>query len=129
MIGIPFYDIWFYLIGSAGVSYYSSGNWLGDGLSLYFLGAITCSSVILLFYSINTLRGKNYKWDGVIYLISGFIMLVFTLIYWNRRVIPWLIGGHPTPVLGFAPISTIISSLFALLSGFIITIRKKTARL
>ena len=124
VIGIPFYDTWFYWIGLAGVNYYSSAGWLGDSLSLCVLGVITGSSVVLLFYSINTLRGRNYKWEGVIYLIIGSIILTFTLSYWNKLVFPWLKGGLPPPVLGFAPISISISSFFALLSG-IIAIKQK----
>ncbi|MBY9005152.1 MAG: hypothetical protein KGD63_00150, partial [Candidatus Lokiarchaeota archaeon] len=48
------------------------GDWIGgNGLSLWTLGLTMFSIAILLVYSINTWRGKEFKFDWLMYILTG----------------------------------------------------------
>ncbi|MFX1343641.1 MAG: hypothetical protein ACFFAI_00940 [Promethearchaeota archaeon] len=79
--GITFYN-WL-----GGLIQYGSGGgydkWVGfNGLSIWTLGLSIFSIALLLFYSINTWKGKQFKWDWLMYILTGislFISPILTL--------------------------------------------------
>ena len=57
------------------------GDWGGiNGLNLWTLGLTAFSIAILLFYSINTWRGKEFKWDWLMYILTGIVLLIFPIL-------------------------------------------------
>ena len=82
-------------------------GWSGSGLSLWTLGLTVFSIALLLFYGVNTWRGKEFKWDWLMYLLAGLTMLTCTIL---KSVLE--IGSGA--VIGFAPIGLIIASIIAI---------------
>jgi hypothetical protein len=57
------------------------GDWVGgNGLNLWTLALTATSITILLIYSINTWRGKEFKWDWLMYILTGIILLIFPIL-------------------------------------------------
>lgn len=57
------------------------GDWIGiNGLSLWTLGLTMFSIAILLVYSINTWRGKEFKFDWLMYILTGIVLLIFPIL-------------------------------------------------
>ena len=63
--------------GSGGGSDIWLGNW---GLSLWTLGLSIFSIAILLVYSINTWKGKEFKWDWLMYILTGLVLIIFPIL-------------------------------------------------
>jgi hypothetical protein len=68
-----------------GVIQYGSGGgsdeWMGVlGLSIWTLGLSIFSIAILLVYSINTWKGKEFKWDWLMYILTGLVLLIFPIL-------------------------------------------------
>ncbi len=90
------------------VGYIISGNaWIGYGLSLWTLGLTVFSIALLLFYSVSTWRGKEFKWDWLMYLLAGLTMLICT-------ILTLVLESFSFAVIGFAPIGLIIASIIAI---------------
>ncbi len=54
--------------------------WAGDGLKLWTFG-LTCMSIAALFLiGISTWKGMEWKWDWLIYILSGIAMLIFPIL-------------------------------------------------
>ena len=54
--------------------------WVGDGLKLWTFG-LTCMSIAaLLFVGISTWKGMEWKWDWLIYVLTGIAMLIFPIL-------------------------------------------------
>ena len=68
-----------------GLIQYGSGGgydeWVGSsGLSVWTLGLSIFSIAILLIYSINTWKGKEFKWDWLMYLLTGLVLIIFPIL-------------------------------------------------
>ncbi|MFX1324931.1 MAG: hypothetical protein ACFE8N_08235 [Promethearchaeota archaeon] len=71
-------------------------GWLGGGIMLeldsgilhedlysqLLFGATIVSITLLLTISINTKRGNEYKWDWLVYLILGIVIIILTIFFW-----------------------------------------------
>jgi len=92
-----------------GVQYWGSpaDSWVGSGLSLWTFGLTVFSIALLLFYGVNTWRGKEFKWDWLMYLLSGLVMLICP-------ILTLVLEGTSGAVIGFAPIGIIIAGVIAI---------------
>ena len=68
-----------------GLIQYGSGGgyneWMGLlGLGIWTLGLSIFSIAILLVYSINTWRGKEFKWDWLMYILTGIVLLILPIL-------------------------------------------------
>ena len=97
------------------VSYYESEiagipeGWNGSGLSLYTFAFVIASITLLLYFSIRTFRGTEFKWDWLVYLLTGVVMLIFTILTLALEAVE-------DATIGFAPIGLIISSVLAIIA-------------
>ncbi|MCK4478965.1 MAG: hypothetical protein KAV01_00410 [Candidatus Lokiarchaeota archaeon] len=66
------------------IGYYSGGgydDWMGgNALNIWTLGLTMFSIAILLVYSINTWKGKEFKWDWLMYILTGIVLLIFPIL-------------------------------------------------
>jgi hypothetical protein len=86
-----------------GLVYNIDGDWVGgDGLNIWTLGLTAFSIVILLIYSINTWRGKEFKWDWLMYILTGIVLVLFPIL---------------TLVLESAPQASTYGSILVIISG------------
>ncbi len=57
------------------------GDFVGaNGLSIWTIGLISMSIAALLIYSINTWKGKEFKWDWLIYILTGLTMFILPIL-------------------------------------------------
>ncbi|MCK4286419.1 MAG: hypothetical protein KAX18_09460 [Candidatus Lokiarchaeota archaeon] len=96
-----------------GVIQYWSGTgadiWVGIvGSQVYYLGLTLICVTLLLVYSINSWRGKEFKWDWLIYILTGLGMFIFSILFWTQ-----LPSGTN---IGFASIGIFIASIVAILA-------------
>ena len=82
-------------------------GWTGYGLNLWTLGLTVFSIALLLFYGINTWRGKEFKWNWLMYLLAGLTMLICT-------ILTLVLESLSRAVIGFAPIGLIIAGIIAI---------------
>jgi len=81
--------------------------WGGSGLTLWTLGLTIFSIALLLFYGVNTWRGKEFKWAWLMYLLAGLAMLICT-------ILTLILESFPAAVFAFAPIGLIIAGVIAI---------------
>ena len=106
-----------------GYSLFVSGGtlegWYGLLVPALFLFGVTISAATaLLIYSVNTWRGKEFKWTFLIYLLSGLAMIVFVILLWVFEFDP--------DVIPIAPIFILISGILAFGAGVLEKIGKRT---
>ena len=82
-------------------------EWQGNGLGLWTFGLTVFSIALLLFYGVNTWKGKEFKWDWLMYLLSGLVMLICP-------ILTLVLEGTSGAVIGFAPIGIIIAGVIAI---------------
>ncbi|KKL12100.1 hypothetical protein LCGC14_2539160 [marine sediment metagenome] len=84
-----------------------SEGWNGAGLSLWTLGLVVASIAALLIYGVNSWRGNEFKWDWLIYAVTGIILFIFP-------ILTLIMEGTSGAVIGFAPIGLIIAGIIAI---------------
>lgn len=97
-------------LGGAVMLEIDSGVWHEDLFGLLLFTAAIISIIFLLTISINTKRGIEYKWDWFIYLISGGILTIFTILYWFFEFDP------ANETIGFTSIGIFISGIISLVA-------------
>jgi hypothetical protein len=105
---------WFGSVVAYGVD---ADAWGGSGTaaSLWTLGAALISATLLLFIGISKWRGKEYKWDWLIYLLTGIALVIFPILYWVYSEAP----AGTDAVFGAAPLLVLIGGVFAIV-GFVV---------
>jgi len=100
------FDITVWSMGS--VTYIGSpvDAWNGAGLTTWTFGLVIASIAALLIYGINTWRGNEFKWDWLIYAVTGLVMIIFPILALVLE------GGGGT--ISFAPIGIIIAGVIAI---------------
>jgi len=95
------------------VSYLSGGgfdDWFGtQGAQLWYLGVSLVCITLLMVYSINSWRGKEFKWDWLIYLLTGLGMFIFSILFWTDPALEDV-------DIGFASIGIFIAGILAILA-------------
>ncbi len=84
--------------------------WSGTGSGLWTFGLTIFSITVLLIYGINSWRGKEFKWDWLMYLLAGLLLLINPILTLLLEVTPAVL----TPTIGFAPIGLIIAGIIAI---------------
>ena len=82
------------------------GGYVGG--NLWYLGITLISITLLLVYAINAWRGKEFKWDWLIYLLSGLGMFIFSILFW--------VYFDTDYTIGFASIGIFISGIIAIVA-------------
>jgi len=103
------YVIQSWLGGAVGYAGDPADVWMGTGLSLWTFAIVIIATTLLLFISINTWKGKEFKWDWFIYLLCGIGMIIFP-------ILALVLEGTEDAVIGFAPIGIIIAGVLAILA-------------
>ncbi|MFX0002832.1 MAG: hypothetical protein ACFFAA_00975 [Promethearchaeota archaeon] len=87
--------------------------WWGTGdASVWTLG-ITCMSIaILLFYGIHNMKGMDFKWGWLVYVLVGIALIIFPIL---MMVFSTIIGFEPITI-GFAPIGILISGIICIVA-------------
>ena len=81
--------------------------WAGMGtVTLYTLGATLICITMLLFVGINTWRGKEFKWDWLMYLLAGIVMIIFPILHLVYDLESYM-------DISFAPIGILIAGIIA----------------
>lgn len=91
-------------------------GWFGSGLSLYTFAFVISSITLLLYFSLRSFRGTEFGWDWLAYLLTGVIMLVFTILTLLLEPVPYRAGTIERLQIGFAPIGIIIASVLAIIA-------------
>jgi hypothetical protein len=91
-------------------------GWFGSGLSLYTFAFIIASITLLLYFSLRSFRGAKFGWDWLAYLLTGVVMLVFTIFTLIFEPVPYRASPIEASFIGFAPIGIIIASLLAIIA-------------
>jgi len=82
-------------------------EWQGAGLQAWTFGLTMMSIAALLLLSISTWKGKEWKWDWLIYVLAGIAMLIFP-------ILALVLEGTEDAIIGFAPIGIIIAGVLAI---------------
>ena len=82
---------------------------VGSGASLWTFAIVMITTTLLLFVSINTWRGKEFKWDWLIYLLCGIGLIIFP-------ILALVFEATEDAVIGFAPIGLIIAGCIAIVA-------------
>ena len=87
-------------------------EWQGMGLQTWTLGITLMSIAALLLLSISTWKGKEWKWDWLIYVLAGIGMLIFP-------ILALVLEATEDAIIGFAPIGIIIAGVLSI-AAFVI---------
>jgi len=93
---------------------WSSAGYYGASIAgLWCLGVAPFSGALLLFYGANTWRGKEFKWDWLVYALTGIALIIFPILYWYfTEIFP--VG---VVIIGFAPLGILISGSIAIVTS------------
>jgi hypothetical protein len=103
------FTIYSWLGGAVG--YYDSpvDAWVGTGASLWTFGITIFSIALLGMFGIRGWKGTEYKWDWLVYLLTGLAMIIFP-------ILALAFESTSGAVIGFAPIGIIIAGVLAVLA-------------
>ncbi|MCK4780142.1 MAG: hypothetical protein KAT57_08140 [Candidatus Lokiarchaeota archaeon] len=103
------FDVTGWLTGM--VTYYGDpvDMWIGAGLQAWTFGLTMMSIAALLLLSISTWKGKEWKWDWLIYVLAGIAMLIFP-------ILALILEATEDAVIGFAPIGIIIAGVLSIVA-------------
>jgi len=91
-------------------------GWFGSGLSLYTFAFVIASITLLLCFSLRSFRGAEFGRYGIAYLLTGAVMLVFTILTLILEPVPYRAAPIELSYIGFAPIGIIIASGLAIIA-------------
>jgi hypothetical protein len=111
-MGMRFYQWFGEVMIFFGGEWYVGSNW-GNGVGIYAVGIASFSGGSLLFYGVNTWRGKEFKWTWVVYMLTGIAMLVVPILYWVSLKEPF----SGTIVFGFAPLGILLAGGIAVVAS------------
>ena len=65
----------------SGLLTYDDPDWLGFGAATIWTLALTSMCIaLLLFYGIHSMKGMEFKWDWLVYFLSGIVMIIFPIL-------------------------------------------------
>jgi peptidoglycan/LPS O-acetylase OafA/YrhL len=95
------------------LSYYSGGGtdmWMGgQAATLWTFGLTAFCAALLLFYGIHNMKGMEFKWDWLVYLLVGIVLIIFPILM-------WVYDGDPDVMTGFAPIGVLLAGIVAIIA-------------
>lgn len=91
-------------------------GWFGSGLSLYTFAFVIASITLLLYFSLRSFKGAEFEWDWLVYLLTGVVILAFTILTLIFEPVPYRAGTIEILTIGFAPIGVIIASFMAIIA-------------
>lgn len=87
-------------------------EWFGAGTATIWTLAITCMSIAaLLFYGIHNMKGKEFKWDWLFYVLIGIALIIFPIL---MMVYDLDNPAYGEMTVGFAPILILISGILCI---------------
>ena len=84
-----------------------SGDWFGAGLMLWTTFFVAFSAALLLFYGIHSWKGMEFKWDWLVYLLIGIVLILFPILALTME-------AAEDGIIGFAPIGIIIAGVICI---------------
>ena len=87
-----------------------SGDWMGEGAKLWTFFFVAFSAALLLFYALHSWKGMEFKWDWLVYLLVGIVLIIFP-------IISLVLESPEDSVISFAPIGIIIAGVVAIIAG------------
>ncbi|MFX1363783.1 MAG: hypothetical protein ACFFCE_19190 [Promethearchaeota archaeon] len=102
-------DVYTWMGGAVQYAGDPADMWLGAGVTLWTFGLTMLSIGMLLVLGIQSMKGKELKWDWLIYLLLGLALLIFT-------ILALAMEGDGDSIVGFAPIGVIISSIVLIIA-------------
>ena len=98
-----------------GLITYDDPDWVGYGAATIWTLALTSMCIaLLLFYSIHSMKGMEFKWDWLVYLLCGIVMIIFPILMLVFDL-PESIY-HPELDIGFGGIGILIAGIIAVVA-------------
>ena len=116
-LALPNVDVISWLSGSIGQA---DGDWTGVAASTYLLGSALICATLLLTFGILSWRGKELKWDWLVYVLCGVSLIIFPILYFVFAEPPNTYADLGLPVtvedkmVSFAPIGILIAGIIAI---------------
>ncbi len=96
-----------------GLITYDDPDWIGYGAATIWTLALTSMCIaLLLFYSIHSMKGMEFKWDWLVYLLCGIVMIIFPILMFVYD----LEIGPITLDIGFGGIGILIAGIIAVVA-------------
>ena len=96
------YSIWW----SGAIQYSADADpeWFGSGAATIWTLGFTCMSIAtLLIFGILSMKGTEFKWDWLIYVLIGIGLIIFPILQ--------MVYDLEDATIGFAPIGILISGI------------------
>ena len=88
-------------------------TWQGYGAATVWTLALTSMCIaLLLFYGIHSMKGMEFKWDWLVYLLCGIVMIIFPIL----MLVYDLEIGPVTLDVGFGGIGILIAGIIAVVA-------------
>jgi len=92
-------------------------SWIGFGAATIWTLALTSMAIALLFfYGIHSMKGMEFKWDWLVYLLCGIVMIVFPILMLVYDLEYTLMGIPVELDIGFGGIGILIAGIIAVVA-------------
>lgn len=84
--------------------------WMGGNTAtLWTMGVAAFGAAILLFYGLHNMKGMEFKWDWLAYLLVGIALIIFPILM-------FVYDSDPDLMTGFGPIGVLIGGIIAVIA-------------
>ena len=94
------------------ITYLSGGGtdlWVGGGAAtIWTFGFAAFSLALLLFYGIHNMKGMEFKWDWLVYIIVGIVLIIFPILMF--------VFDSEGLTVGFAPIGVLLAGVLCVVA-------------
>ncbi|MFX1410811.1 MAG: hypothetical protein ACFFA6_10680 [Promethearchaeota archaeon] len=98
-----------YYNADADPTWFSGG---GNTAGLWTLVLAAMSAAIFLWYGLHGMKGMEFKWDWLVYLLLGIVCVIFPILYWVYVEEP-IVGEN---VFGPAPLLVLFAGIVAIIA-------------
>lgn len=94
------------------ITYLSGGGtdmWVGtNAATLWTFGFAAFAAALLLFYGLHNMKGMEFKWDWLAYIITGIVLIIFPILMF--------VYDSEGLTVGFAPIGVLIAGVLCVVA-------------
>jgi len=100
-----------YMWWSGAITYYVDPDlWIGLGTAtIWTLGMTAFGAALLLWYGIHNMKGMEFKWDWLVYLIVGIVLIIMPILM-------LVYDFESGMTVGFAPIGILLAGIIAVVA-------------
>ncbi len=100
-----------YMWWSGAITYYVDPDiWYGFGTAtIWTLGMTAFGAALLLWYGIHNMKGMEFKWDWLVYLIVGILLIIMPILM-------LVYDFESDMTIGFAPIGILLAGIIAVVA-------------